>query len=313
MLADNGPSGPICYLFTTRGGLRVVALLRSPARAESNQLRKKRWKARHRVPRTDINAVHVTIRTKEAEVPSEFPPARLFLDDIEEIVRILLEATENRNAPSRQRADRLARNIADVGQSPPLALDFKTTVTLAIKDQVCDQVRELSKVAKKTSELSLTIASHPWGPDTSLTFSKSGARLRALAFTRDEQLNIFHKLAPVFKRRNLWLATLNHRYSNLFGVLTLALWFCAAIPALTLLNKQVPTTRAILVGLPAAAIIITVLATGSNHNSIVMRRFSEPSPLSQGLPQKILLVVISSALTFLLTLLGFYLKHKYWP
>jgi len=43
---------------------------------------------------------HVTIRTKEADVPHEFPPARLFLDDIEEIVSILRQAVESRKMDS---------------------------------------------------------------------------------------------------------------------------------------------------------------------------------------------------------------------
>jgi hypothetical protein len=38
----------------------------------------------------------VTIRTKEQEVPGEFPPAKLFLNDIEEIVDILKELIESR-------------------------------------------------------------------------------------------------------------------------------------------------------------------------------------------------------------------------
>ncbi len=49
------------------------------------------------------------------------------------------------------------------------------------------------------------------------------------------------------------------------------------------------------------------------HTVIILRPSSEPSPLRQELLHKFPLVAISSALTFLLTLLGLYLKHKYWP
>jgi len=39
----------------------------------------------------------VTIRTKEPEPPEGFPPVRLFLDDIEEIVRALVDAHKKSN------------------------------------------------------------------------------------------------------------------------------------------------------------------------------------------------------------------------
>jgi hypothetical protein len=74
----------------------------------------------------------VTIRTKEAEIPCEFPPARLFLDDIEEIVRILVAATENR------------KREGELHEDPA-----KTRLTLTIKDRACDEVQDLPKIAKK--------------------------------------------------------------------------------------------------------------------------------------------------------------------
>jgi len=40
----------------------------------------------------------VTIRTEEPAVPDEFPPARLFLADFEEIARVLLEAVEEQKS-----------------------------------------------------------------------------------------------------------------------------------------------------------------------------------------------------------------------
>jgi len=243
----------------------------------------------------------VTIRTKEPDVPSDFPPARLFLDDMEEIVRVLVDALEN----STENTDEEGRPLKD---------KTKTRVTLTTKDRVCDGVRELPAIAKRTTELSVTVRSERSAlPEASLSFRKSGANLRLRAFSRDESLSTFHNLEPIFKRRSFWLARFAHSYPNLFGLLTFALYICAAVPLVPLLNKQTPSARAILIGLPAAAIIITVLATSSHHSTIILRRSSEPSPLSQNLLQKIPLMVITSVLTFLLTLLGFYLKHKYWP
>jgi len=233
----------------------------------------------------------VTIRTKKADLPTEFPPARLFLDDVEEIVRTLIDASKSSQGHEEE----------------------KIILKFAIKDQVCDEVEELPKIAKKTIDLSIQLNWEETGLlACTLTFSRNTSTLFSFG-SEEEHLTLFHKLAPIFKRRNLWVATLARSYPNLFGALTFLLCCCAAFPLLILLGKQIPSMRAILIGLPSAAIIISVLSTSSHHNTIILRPSSEPSPLRQGLLQKILLVVITSVLTFLLTMLGFYLKHKYWP
>ena len=66
--------------------------------------------------------------------------------------------------------------------------------------------------------------------------------------------------------------------------------------------------------IPANALVIGAFVFGGiAHSTVIMRPSSEPSPLHQELLHKFPLVALSSVLTFLLTLLGLYLKHKYWP
>jgi hypothetical protein len=248
----------------------------------------------HHATETDINA-HVTIRTKEPEVPDEFPPARLFLEDIEEIIHILVEAVENPKEP----------------RTPP-PVDTKTKVTITTKDKICDEVDELREIAKKTDQLFVSV--ERTGRDTiSLRFTKSGAYLVLSLYTRDERLRMFHKLSPIFKRRNRWLATLVQSHHALFGALSTLSYFAAIIPVVILLNRNVPPTMSIVIGLLSAAIIITFFATGFHHSMVILRRSSEPSAIRQELLQRFPIAAISSLLTFLLTLLGFYIKHKYWP
>ena len=124
---------------------------------------------------------------------------------------------------------------------------------------------------------------------------------------------MFHKLSPIFTRRNRWLATLAKSHRTLFSALSTLLYFAAVIPVIILINRQTPPIWAIAIGLLSAATVITVWTTGSHRGIVILRRSSEPSPLSKNLLQKIPLMVMTSVLTFLLTLLGFYLKHKYWP
>ncbi len=233
----------------------------------------------------------MTIRTKEADAPNDFPPARLFLDDIEEIVRILVDATEKKEKSIRP--DKSA----------------KITLTLTIKDQVCDEVQEVTKIARKTFDLSIDADAQGSLSGTCLSFDRHRTHLFAIGFTREEKLGIYHKLVPIFKRRNLWLATLIHSHRAL--VLTLIAVLCLASWAL--LKKPTTWIQAHMAALPGIALTTIFLATAFHHSVIILRHSSEHSPLRQELAQKIPVVVISSVLTFLLTLLGFYLKHKYWP
>jgi hypothetical protein len=242
----------------------------------------------------------VTIRTKEADAPNEFPPARLFLDDIEEIVRILVDATENRKEEWNK-----------------FNADAKTRVTLTIKDQVCDEVQELPKIAKKTMDLSVSIEVQMSLPQTFLRFSRFRTSLRSVGFTREQELSIYHNLAATFKRRNRRLVTLFRSHRVLFTTLFYLL-LLAQIPAIVFkLNKQTTPTLATVISDVAFPIAITIgiagLVTSFHHSIIILRHSSEPSPLRQELLQKIPVAAITSVLTFLLTMLGFYLKHKYWP
>jgi hypothetical protein len=238
----------------------------------------------------------VTIRTKEPEVPSEFPPARLFLDDIEEIVRTLVDANKSHNPYASQDED------------------AKLRVEFTIKDQVCDEVEELPEIAKKTTELSIQLEWESGYIANSLRFYKDGSMLSTYVLTREGHLSLFHKLAPIFKRRNLWLRTLVHSHRESSLALIIASCFTVAtVVAMFIFKPPNHQARTIAFGLLLVSIIITLSATLYRHTIIIMRHSSEPSPLRQELLQRAPLAAISSVLTFLLTLLGFYLKHKYWP
>jgi len=265
--------------------------------------------------RTAINA-HVTIRTKEADVPSEFPPARLYLDDIEEIVRVLVEATENHHKGEHG--------------------DPETKVTLTIGDRTCDEVRELPQIAKKTTELSIRVETEGYGPATYLALHSKGNRLSSFGITADEQLRLYYKLAPIFKRRNRWLATLIHSHSSrsnfVHGAASAAFYLLSilllAVLVLPMLVKPTTVTAyalrqevnawylAIAVAISGTLVILLASAL-KRHTIIILRPSSEPSPVRQGLRDKLPAALVGAALgsvlTFLLTLLGLYLKHKYWP
>jgi len=242
----------------------------------------------------------VTIRTKEPEPPEGFPPVRLFLDDIEEIVRALVDAHKKSN-PSAPHED------------------AKIKVTFAIKDQVCDEVGELPKIVKKTNELSIQLESETVVASNFLRFNRFGSTLDAYVLTEEEHRRLFHKLAPIFKRRNLRLRTVLWAHNMLLLGVLFSSCFVAIGLAFIFMLKHAPATqpmRSMVVALLVGAAIISFragLAIGTWHSVIILRHSSEQSPLRQELLQKFPLVAMSTVLTFLLTLLGFYLKHKYWP
>jgi hypothetical protein len=237
----------------------------------------------------------VAIRTKEPDAPNEFPPARLFLDDIEEILRTLAAAL---------------RHPEEDPTLPPAA-----KATFAIRNQECDDVQELTKIAKKTTHLSISVERSTLLPEAHFFVREDSSYVAAVGFTREEQLSLYHKLAPIFERRNLWLRTLiwSHRVRS-FGALIALCLVVLALPLIFILKRGFPhPTRTIVVALLLVSTISTLWVTLSYHSIIILRHSSEPSPLRQELVNKFPLLAISNILTFLLTVLGLYLKHKYWP
>src|SRR6266481_1014625 len=187
----------------------------------------------------------VTIRTKEPEPPEGFPPVRLFLDDIQEIVRTLVDDHKKSNPPAAHE-------------------DAKIKVTFTIKDQVCDEVEELPKIAKKTTELSVQVESKTSVTTYYLRFARYlGSTLDAYGLTEEEHRRLFHKLAPIFKRRNLWFRTqLWSHYIILFEVL-FSSCFAAIGLAFIFMLKHAPTTqpmRSMVVALLVGAAIISFRA-----------------------------------------------------
>ncbi len=229
----------------------------------------------------------MTIRTKEPDIPTEFPPAQLFLDDIEEIVRTLVDG---------------------IKESDPEA---KTTVTFSIKDQECDEVEELPKIAKKSTELVIRVDLETAAGIHLIFYRSSSTSVMPFALTQEGHLRLYHKLAAVFKRRNLWLRTLVWAHYAFFIGMVSGLSLASIAALVFSFWKHVPLWRATVAGLILVPLIITLWRTLYSHSVVIMRRSSEPSAFRQELLQKLPVAAISALLTFILTMLGVYLKHRY--
>jgi hypothetical protein len=142
--------------------------------------------------------------------------------------------------------------------------------------------------------------------------------LSFVGFTREQELNIFHRLAPIFKRRNLWLRTFVHSHpvvvTPLSGVsLAGAVGIVPLVELLTHKSSMLATAGGIL----SVVIFVTILTNLFLPSTVILRPSYESSPVREGLRDKLPAALIGAGvgcvLTFLLGLLGLYLKHKYWP
>lgn len=120
-------------------------------------------------------------------MPSEFPPARLFLDDVEEIVHVLTELVQTR----------AQQNI-------------KITVALSSGQQECDSVQDLPKILRMSESVEIEVYAD--------TFAYTNLRLhpwllaiwRSTGFTKESAWEAYHKLQPIFERRKRRLNAIFH-------------------------------------------------------------------------------------------------------
>jgi hypothetical protein len=224
------------------------------------------------------------IRTKEGDTPSEFPPARLFLDDIEEIVGILREL---------------------VGSQKSKVDDPAVKVTFSVSGSECDDLRDLPKIAKPYRALDIEVE-RGWLGRTSLTFYFFSAFWRSYGLTREATLPAYHRLEPIFKKRKRHWATFARTVPWWVWVLVIG-----AVDLLLHVTHVMTTTFNS--HIPFIVICVLAFITGARHTSVVLRYSWEPSPFFVYLKDKIIPLIAGALLGIFGTLLTGYIKHRYWP
>ena len=237
----------------------------------------------------------MTIRTKPPGIPDRFLPARLFLDDLEEVVAVLKDEVEK----------------ARPGSEP-------SQVTFEVNDRACDALEELREITPKATNLSIRVCGDEW-PAAALTVDKWSSRLELMGFSDEKHLSLYHRLTPIFNRRNRWLPSqfLSRKIGSIISM-TLAVTLAVNLPVYLVGALQLKLSAAdLIMSTIAAGGLVTVAfmwAITAKHTTIFFRRSSERDARRQELlTGKLLPAAIGSILTFGLTLLGMYLKHKYWP
>lgn len=196
---------------------------------------------------------------KKADVPSEFPPARLFLDDIEEIVRVLWKAIESQET-----------NHTTVE-------DLKMKVRFSVGGQECDEIQDLPKIASGIRPLEIRVGRgrgtatliiiRPWFGVTWVTWDLT-----------EEAWSIFPKLQAVFqKRKRRWTILLHSLPGWLsWSLPNVVLWFGVylSFPPYKLIQRNI--SIAIARGLLGATIAAVI--TGARHTILTFRHSWDSSP-----------------------------------
>lgn len=239
------------------------------------------------------------IRTTERDVPSEFRPARLFLDDIGEIVAVLCE---------------LAESQKPVGL--PDKEEPKTQILFSTGEKESNDIHDLVRIVGRNRRLSIEVEKgwnrtslivHPW---FGTTWSSSG-------FTKEQTWDAYHKLESIIdNRKSRWRRTL-HSCPWWLGALLANVGFILLVPLLAALDRLllnfIPPAVVYPLLFVMGGILISIIVSGIRDTTISLRNSWDPSPLTSYLKDRLIPVALGALIGLAGTLLGLYLKHKYWP
>jgi len=244
----------------------------------------------------------MTISSREKEVPTKLPAARLYLDDIEEIRKIILDAATSRV---------LGPEI------DPTQHEVETK--FYVGDQVCTEIQDLPKIKKRTRDLEMRLFA-PDGFSARFSVSEYTTQWTTVGLTKADSWRAFHKLETVFERRRiLWRNRLPRNAQSL--ALWLVICFLAVLLPLAsrvggIIYKLEPSHSELLVF--AVALAVTLLITASafllmRHSRVILRYSWDQAAQREDRNTKILIAGVSAVIAFLLGVASMALKHKYWP
>jgi len=237
----------------------------------------------------------VTIWRQENPVPTTLPAALLYLEDIEEIVRI---------------CRKLLSEAQDADQSP--------TTRFRIGKEFSDQVEDLPKIAQRTTDFSVELSVGKWKfPNVRFGVSKYSTQWTSEGLPKDRVWEAFRKLEALLEKRTLRWSNLLHshgQWSNgIYGAATVILLFL-----FTFLFANKVSLAARLIAFGAVAAPVLMLRTGLSHHSVVVLRNSwdqaaQREELKARMITGVVPAFIGAFLGIVGTILVAYLRHKYWP
>jgi hypothetical protein len=227
----------------------------------------------------------MTIWHEAKTVPNILPASRLYFEDIEEIVKIL-------------RHDGKAQHV-----------------TFKIGKEFSDDIQDLPKIARRTTDLMITAN----GADYSARFSISRtiSQWATIGLTREETWSDFRRLEEIFERRKLRWNTLLHSSVAVMRLVVLILGIMTgAASVLLLAHRHFGIVGEI--AFLSIFVLQMILAAGLYRHSIIFMRNSwDHETAREDLRTRIIAgsvpALIGAVLGGGIALLGVYLRHKYWP
>jgi hypothetical protein len=243
----------------------------------------------------------MTISSREKEVPRRLPTARLYLDDIEEIQKIILKAAEHR--PTRPEIDPTYHSIE---------------TTFCVTDRICTEIQDVPKMGKQTSSFEMNMNAK----DSFMAYfsvDNGGTQWWTSGLTKADTWRAFHAIEAILERRRLWW----HRFIPVSSRFLVAIVASYVLIALLIAGSRLvamrisPTHREsifLLLFIPLAILTMTLTWRVAHYPGTVILRFSwEQAERREDRNTKIAIAGVSAFIAFLLGVASMALKHKFWP
>jgi hypothetical protein len=166
----------------------------------------------------------MAIRPVPPEVPDRFNPASLFLDDIEEIIRIFVEAEENRE------------------EKPYFKPDESLETTFRVDSQTCDELDDLKKIHPHFT-YNFQVQVQRTGFTASFWTTDGSTKWYSYGLDENDKWGTYHRLERVLERRKLRWRSLLHGHPKasywIYGAATALLIFLLPVPFI----DRVPRTH----------------------------------------------------------------------
>ncbi|MGA8223034.1 MAG: hypothetical protein WB780_15405 [Candidatus Acidiferrales bacterium] len=243
----------------------------------------------------------MTIWRVKKEVPTDLPSARLYLDDLEEIVRLFGDALTD-----------AMKNVTDeTERAKPIEKKFM----VRNKNKICDEIQDLPNIAKSTRRFKLQVAKD-WRT-INLEMAWNGTRWTGPLLTDEVQWTVYRKLQEIFDARKLRLRSAFRAFffDFMFGAFFFGIGWTLLVPFLDkLLRNVLPSGVALSLALLTAILIfIPVVWLTFAGSTIIFRHSSDHAALREDRLWKIMPALLTGIIGLLVGILIAYLKHRYWP
>lgn len=236
----------------------------------------------------------MTIRQSEPEIPMSLPPARLYVDDIEQIIKIFTDAL---NAVPHGPRDR---------EEDEIITAFRMGTT------ECDDLKDLVEISDSPAEFGLTVEKG----SMYCTFSTDRDSTRwysSYGFETGQKWSVYHALEQLLRKRKrtFWGGDVLDETIDLFVPLLCGV-LVAVIPYLWPAFKHFITRIVVVFGLEAAVIAVLVISFRRvrHHTVIIFQRSWDKKKTRDQFRGQLTIAIIAAAVGAILGIVGTLLvKH----